>query len=40
MQLLSFVPISDLGQFLMVRWMLLGIKARAESLAAQRETIG
>ena len=40
MQLLSFIPISDLGQFLMVRWMLLGIKARAESLAAQRETIG
>jgi hypothetical protein len=38
MQLLSFFPISDLGQFLMVRWMVLGIMARAESLAAQRET--
>ena len=38
MHLLSFIPISDFGQFLMVRWMLLGIKARAESLAARGET--
>jgi hypothetical protein len=37
MQLLSFIPVSDFGQFLMVRWMLLGIKARAERLAAQRQ---
>jgi hypothetical protein len=37
MHLLSFIPISDFGQFLMVRWMLLGIKARAEMLAARRE---
>jgi hypothetical protein len=37
MHLLSFIPISDFGQFLMVRWMLRGIKARAEMLAAQRE---
>jgi hypothetical protein len=37
MHALSFIPISDFGQFLMVRWMLLGIKARAEMLAAQRE---
>lgn len=38
MHVLSFFPISDFGQFLMVRWMLLGIKARAESLAARGET--
>ena len=38
MQVISFLPVLDFGSFLMVRWMLLGIKARAESLAAQRET--
>jgi hypothetical protein len=38
MHVLSLFPISDFGQFLMVRWMLLGIKARAEALAAQRKT--
>ena len=38
MHALAFIPISDFGQFLMVRWMLLGIKARAEMLAARRET--
>jgi hypothetical protein len=38
MQVISFLPILDFGAFLMVRWMLLGIKARAEALAAQRET--
>jgi hypothetical protein len=37
MHALSFIPISDFGQFLMVRWMLQGIRARAEMLAAQRE---
>ena len=36
MHALAFIPISDFGQFLMVRWMLLGIKARAEMLATQR----
>jgi hypothetical protein len=30
----SFFPVSDLGQFLMTRRMLLGIKERAENLAA------
>ena len=38
MQVISLLPILDFGSFLMVRWMLLGIKARAESLAAQGET--
>jgi hypothetical protein len=38
MQLISFFPISDFGQFLMARRMLLGIKERAEALATQRGT--
>ena len=32
-QLVSFFPVSDFGQFLMTRRMLLGIKERAEALA-------
>mgnify|MGYP001827824768 FL=1 len=37
MQVITFLPVLDFGSFLMVRWMLLGIKARAEMLAARRE---
>jgi hypothetical protein len=35
-QVFSLFPVSDLGQFLMVRRMLLGIKERAEALARQQ----
>jgi hypothetical protein len=38
MRLISFFPISDFGQFLMARGMLLGLKERAEALAARRVT--